>query len=572
MKHSIFLLVFVLLLLSVCESKAQVTGRVIDADRQALQHVHVVVSPTGWGTQTDADGRFRIYARPGNVLHFSHVAMEPDYVRVQTRSDEIYIKMQPAEIELAGVEIRAKKKKAHKSQRELLAEYPENKSLIKTSWGILDKDLSSTHFRIIDGEDLVPAGSDFLYSLQVYVPNMQIIRGIGGDSVYLGITSGQPAIFDVDGFIYFSVPLHVNAVDIYRVAILERNAAFMRYGPQGAGGVIVINTKAQTEIDDRGVIRTYDNRAMTDSLKRAASFLDPYQSAEPGYIEKLRAVKTRKKAWSVYEEHKEEYLQDPYYFLDVYDLFLSRWGNSKTSTLLFEDVREHLPEDVSVLRALAYLQQHYNKNSAASDQYIQILLTQSWEAQALRDAANAYAEAGDIEKAWLYYTQYIGIQNQLPESFFDALGEDFLITTEMLGILDRHDAPFLDPYEMEDILVEDMRTRLVFEWNQGDAEFELQFVSPQKFFDTWDHNASGDDSQAAEVAKGYCSKQFFLAKENVGLWEVNIDYKGNPSGMPTYLKVSIYHNFGLTDQSLEVKVFKLTEDQEKGQLLTIQQG
>jgi len=186
--------------------------------------------------------------------------------------------------------------------------------------------------------------------------------------------------------------------------------------------------------------------------------------------------------------------------------------------------------------------------------------------------ANAFVEAGDIKKAWMYYTQYIDIVDQLPNASFDAYGEDMLITTEMMDILDRLKEPFLDNNSIESTLDDDMRTRLVFEWNNQEAGFELQFVTPEGFYDTWEHKPARDNLQNPEAAKRYCSKQFFLGKENLGLWQVNIDYKGNLSKLPTYLKVSIYRNFGLASQHLEVKVYKLSENHEKVQLFTLQQS
>jgi len=196
---------------------------------------------------------------------------------------------------------------------------------------------------------------------------------------------------------------------------------------------------------------------------------------------------------------------------------------------------------------------------------------QSWEGQALRDVANAYIEAGDIMKAWMYYTQCMDVLDQLPDKQSDAHEEGLLITTEMMGILDLNEDSFLDNYNMENILDDDMRTRLVFEWNNQEAEFELQFVTPEGFYDTWENKAGGDALQDQEAAKGYFIKQFFLGKENLGLWQVNIDYKGTSSELPTYLKVSIYRNFGLADQQLEVRVYKLSGIQ-RVQLLTFQQN
>jgi len=573
----IFLLIAIYQLFTL-ESMGQVTGTVRDADQQPLPHVHIINKRAELGTQTDGHGRYSISADSGDTLQFTFVGMQTVELGVEISPSVINISMQELEVELEEVEIKAEYIGAHKTQKELLAEYPENKKLIKTSLGILDRDLSSTAFRIIDGDDMVPGGRDFLFSLQVHVPQMKVIRDCAKcpqcDCVYLRNFTGLPttALFDVDGIVSSSTPTYLTASDIDRIAILERNAAFIRYGPQGAAGVIVINTRARTELDDMGVIRSYDNRALADSLKRSVSYLEPYRPLVPSYIKEMKAAKTKKKAWSIYESQKESYISDPYYFLEVYDYFLARWGNSKESRELFQDVRNHLPDNVPELKVLAYLQQKYGNFEGASDLYIQILMMQSWDAQALRDVANAFVEAEDIKKAWMYYTQYIDIQNQLTDARFDAYGADLLITTEMMDILDRNKEPFLDRHNLDSILDDNMRTRLVFEWNNQDTEFELQFVTPEGYYDTWEYQPGRGAIQDPEMAKGYCSKQFFLGKENLGLWQVNIDYKGNSSELPSYLKVSVYRNYGLADQNLEVRVYKLSEENEKVQLLTLEQN
>ena len=575
--ETLFLLVIAISQLFTLESLGQVRGTVWDADQQPLPHVHVINKRAKLGTQTDGHGNYSISAESGDTLQYTFVGMQTVEEGVERSPSVIDVSMQELEVELEEVEVKAEYTGAHKTQKELLAEFPENKKLIKTSLGILDRDLSSTAFRIIDGDDMVPGGTDFLFSLQVHVPQMKVIRDCSKcpqcDCVYLRNYSGSPttALFDVDGIVSSSTPTYLTASDIDRIAILERNAAFIRYGPQGAAGVIVINTKARTELDDMGVIRSYDNRALADSLKRSVSYLDPYRPLVPSYIKELKTVKTKMKAWSIYENQKQGYINDPYFFLDVYEYFLARWGNNNESRDLFKDVRNHLPDKVLELKALAYLQQQYGNSEGASDLYIQILMMQSWDAQALRDVANAFAEAGDIKKAWMYYTQYIDIQNQLPEAQFDAYGEDLLITTEMMGILDRSKEPFLDRQNFHSILDEHMRTRLVFEWNNQETEFELQFVTPEGYYDTWVHQAGQASLQDPEIAKGYSSKQFFLGKENIGLWQVNLDYRSNGSELPTYLKLSVYRNFGLANQNLEVRVYKLSENQDRMQLLTLEQ-
>jgi len=570
--ETLILVVIAICQLSTLESMAQVTGTVRDAGQQLLPNVHVINKGADIGTQTDGFGKYSISASRGDTLLFSHLGMHPVELRVKRSNETIRIEMLADTIALEEVEVKAKswRKTAYKSQKELLAEYPTNKNLIKTSWRILDKDLSSSYFRIIDGDDLSPAGTDFLASLQVHVPKMRIIFDSGEVKVFLGMTSSQAAVFDVDGFIFEQVPSHINANEIDRIAVLGMNAS-AKYGPQGAGGVIVVNTRAQTDIDNMGVDRSEMHRKFLDSLTRVSLF-EAYNPYESPYFEKLKKARTEKKAMAIYESQKEGYRNDPYYFLDVYDYYRSRWGSNNNSDTLFQDVQNHLPDKVPELKALAYLQQKYSNYEAAINLYIQILLNQSWEGQALRDVANAFAEAGNIKKAWMYYTQYIDIQKQLPDSDFDAYGADQLITTEMMGILDVNKDPFLNNQDTENVLDDDVRTRLVFEWNNQEAEFELQFVTPEGFYDTWEQQPSSDTSQDPEIAKGYCSKQFFLGKENVGTWQVNLDYKGNHSELPTYLKVSVYRNYGLDSQQLDVKVYKLSEKHKKVQLLTLQQS
>ncbi len=58
--------------------------------------------------------------------------------------------------------------------------------------------------------------------------------------------------------------------------------------------------------------------------------------------------------------------------------------------------------------------------------------------------------------------------------------------------------------------------------------------------------------------------------EKQAIPHVNIDYKGNQSEVATYLKVSVYHDYGLSDQQIEINVYTLWENQEKAQLFMFQ--
>lgn len=140
----IFLLGFAVTRLFSQESSDQVIGRVSDADLQPLPQVTIIIKATERGTQTDAHGEYTIVANPGEILLFSHIGMQPVEVRVERSPSVINVEMQSMSIELEEVAIEAKRKRGYKTQKELLEEYPRNKNLVKTSGGIIDKDLSFT--------------------------------------------------------------------------------------------------------------------------------------------------------------------------------------------------------------------------------------------------------------------------------------------------------------------------------------------------------------------------------------------------------------------------------------------
>ena len=246
----------------------QVRGTVTTASKP-ISSVSVQVKGTPKGVRTDRKGEYTITVKVSDVLVFSHIGMQTVEYSVKEGDAVLNVDLTPKIEELQEVVV---KKKKPATQKELLAAYPTNKRLIKTTFGIWDKDRASFSMRIIDGEELIPVGTDFLYSLQNLYPQMRVFRScdIGRRCPQVILPNrnpnSPPVIFDVDGFIFEDVPTYLSAIDIDRVAILVGNGALSRYGPQGSGGVIVINTKGKTWMDDMGVKRTYDNTNLIDSI------------------------------------------------------------------------------------------------------------------------------------------------------------------------------------------------------------------------------------------------------------------------------------------------------------------
>ena len=113
-------------------------------------------------------------------------------------------------------------------------------------------------------------------------------------------------------------------------------------------------------------------------------------------------------------------------------------------------------------------------------------------------------------------------------------------------------------------------TRLVFEWNDPETEFDLQFINPKNQHYEWRHNlAESPTVIEREKYYRYSVMEEFLDGSQTGIWKVNVKYLGNKSLMPTYLKAIIYHDYGFVTQRKEIKVFKLALKDVYQELFTV---
>ena len=101
--------------------------------------------------------------------------------------------------------------------------------------------------------------------------------------------------------------------------------------------------------------------------------------------------------------------------------------------------------------------------------------------------------------------------------------------------------------------------RLLFEWSNAEAEFEIQLVNPNNRHYTWNHSLDGNkDFIIDEKLKGYSSKQFYMGSEPYGNWEINIKYFGNKSYENTYFKVTSFSNYGSLLETKKVSVYNFS--------------
>lgn len=509
-----------------------------------IPDANILIKNTELGTNSDIQGQFAIQAAIGEVLVISSVGFGTIELVVDEQMEDLKVVLSPQTTKLREVVVQKKKRKR---QKELLADYQENTNLIKTSFGILDKDRSSASMRFVEGKDLINVGTDFLASLKNHVPSMRVVRPphVPDVEVYLrrmsfsvdtsgSVNSAPKAIFDVDGMIFESTPTYLSAGDIDRLVVLERNAAISRYGPRGVGGVIIVNTKGKNRMDEMGIVRRYDNSEMRDSLYTLFDSKNSYVPENPEYMDVFGRAISHQEAKALLKTHTEAYATQPYFFLDVAQYFRGRWDNQKTANQLLKDVRQNFGQNIPALRSLAYTYETQGQNDLALETYLQILQQDATAPQSYIDLANAYIAHGNREKAAEVYRQFKeNVQNgRIPE------------TGEMDSFFD------LEPPMMSS-------TRIVLTWNNPEINLGIQLINPESQYKTWNNN---------ENQQGLTTKQFFLEEEPKGEWQINLQHF---EGTTAYLGVRVYFDYGLPSQHQKQMLFKLSPSYQGNHLISI---
>ncbi len=538
-----------------------IKGKITDGNLP-LADVAITLEGKEGGAFTNSDGRYEIKAETGDILQFSYAGMKRIRMRVEEVTNYVNLAMVPDYTELEEVTV----EKRLKSQEELSREYATNKNVIRSAFGFLDTDNTQGQVRVVDGStinSIYLCISDFLRNrfAGVYVngqcPDGTVyIRNVGS------LGSPVPVIFDVDGQIFTDTPNWLDINHINRMAIISSYSMGTRYGSQGAGGVIVINT-VNSQFAANGL-----GQEGPKTQPRSLSEAELLANA-PTYLQEWMASASNEEARELYQKYAPQYAASPYFFLDAYRYFYDQRGDRDFADGIIAEHRGKFSGNPVLLKALAYLYQDQRRAEQARDTYKDVFILRPQYGQSYLEMANAYRDAGELTKAAAMFGRYQYL-----------LKEGYLVGSDDFWLMQQHDSDNLFKAYGER-LGTDMRevttdpyvegaTRLVFEWNDSGAEFELQFVNPENRTYTWEHTFARNASRIEdEQMSGYAMEEYVIDPSTPGSWTVNVTYLGNPSLTPTYLKVTAYYNFGLKNQTKEVHTFKLFLKGSNQRLLTL---
>jgi len=539
-----------------------------------LANVNISIKGTSDGIQTDKNGKYEIEARPRDVLVFSYVGMHDVVIIVEDVTSILNITMVPRVEELDEVIVKQQKKKG---QQGLQLNYATNKNIVRTTYGFIDAENAGYAMTSIDGDDLNSGAIDILSALRGKIPGLTVesINSPGGGTELAAFIRGRssalnprPAIFEVDGQIFTSVPTFLSIENIDRIATLPGLGATAKYGNIAAGGVIIINTKGSFVMREKGTNKPYDQAKLRNNKFNQKTALRKLKPVVPNYILEIERTTSIDEALNVYENQKRLYSNSPYFFLDVAKSIKNKYKNQEKADLILFEMKALYAKNAEALKALAYVFEADKRHSDALILYKEIFRLRPRYAQSYRDLANMYVLNKEYKKALGLHARY----HQLRKMDSIALtfdGIDAILELESTNLLARKGEEL--KIETADVSDSDIGgTRVLFEWNNTEAEFELQFVNPDNHYFNWSHTVENESERIFdEKIKGYSCEHFLIDKSLLGKWKINIKYFGNKAYSPTYMKGTVYYDYGTSMERSEVKVFALSEKNVNFELLTL---
>jgi tetratricopeptide (TPR) repeat protein len=537
----------------------RIAGNVRD-DLGPLIGVNVIIQGANRGTTTDDSGDYTLEAKTGDVVLFSYLGKKAVLINVIDNTT-INVVMNESNEGLEEVLVTTKK---------------EEEDFINTAYGKKNKKAIGYDIQTLDQDQLSKTATNINQSIQGKLTGMghttntdlskftvRSLQTILGDVYGLIVIDGVPQAkaSSSSGTTIGGSPANfswLNPNDIADITLLKSMAATNKYGTLGVNGVLEITTingmnkrKGDPKDPVIGTTATYtEDTKMIDNLP-----------ATP-YIKALQAAKTLDDAYAIYLEQRDRYYSRFEFFIDVYDYFKG-WNNYTISNRILESAIDLNYDDIAILKAVGYKYQEHNEHEKALRVFRYIAKIAPKKSQSHRDVALAYHFAGNHKAAYKIYDEIIRNRNASGANFIGLMPT---IEAEYKNIISKYRSILEVSNTPPAYLVKSpLDYRIVFEWNDLAAEFDMQIVNPQKRFFTISHTKSNDPQRMRqEKAQGYGLEENFLTRDDKGEWLFNIDYKGTKKDSgPIYIKMTLFENYGKPNETKKINVFRFIDRGDK---------
>ena len=529
---------------------------IITYEGAPLSNVNILIKNSEKGTSTNNKGVYKIRAKEGDILQFTHINMKAIEVLIEDITTILNISMKAANNELDEVIISSKKKNKQTGL------YPKKPKKISSGGFTIDTRRTGYSVRYISGEELNLSGISIGRALQGKIASYKlVVDDFGNEYAKLRDTGTlltvKYAIWVVDGQVYnFAPPIPLE--NIKEVAVLRSLAGVNRFGSEAIGGAIIINTTVGNFDPVKDVYSEENPYTNKEYYNEDAVAYNLLSSAKSDYIIELESISNSNKAFKKYKELLSEHQDKSGFYLNVANSFKFKYNDFENYKRVLLDSEEYSKLNPEELKIIAYQYQQEGFYENALSVYKKIIKLRPKHIQSYRDLINVYIELKQYKKALNTYNYFFNKGFTIEENGIgEIMAREAEALTSKISKTNLPDEKTLD-------------TRIVFEWSSSEAEFTLEFINPQKQVYKIEHTLSDNSSLILdEKLKGYTSREFVIDGDIGGEWLVNLTYYGNKKYAPTYLKTTVFNNWGRSNEIKKTTVYKMTLKDQKTQLFKI---
>ena len=542
------------------ESDNFIFGKVFSV-KGPIQGASIKVKNSLIEAKSDFEGFFKIKADVNDVIVINFLGMTEKQMLIENLDDKYILLKTDAQI-LDQVTITG--------TTELSDE-------VDTGYGKRKKKSIGFSTSTITSDDISPGAVSIVDAIRGKFTNVQVAYNQDGAAtgnktqIYvrggsLSINNSAAAIFDIEGLIYNEVPDFIDPQQIESITLLRSLAATNRYGSQGRGGVFLVkmkslSRKAQRLLDNLKV-KGNDYKEQTPSI-----ILD---SLKPYYINDYSSTKSLDEAKNQFLRLSNEiYKLSVTFYIESFNYFKNIDRDFAVSIL--KSIAKKAKDNPKALKTIAYHLEKIGDFQNAKTIYQRLLLIRPLDEQSYRDLVLIYKENQDYE---------------LAASLYNLMLNNKIKNVNMLGLQETvvNEAAHLywtkfDKLSQTDFPLKTLKTyipkndwrkfgfdyRIIFDWNDPAVEFNVQFVDPKNKYYNWSHTILDDrDLLEDELNYGYNTEEFIIEKSDRGKWIINIEnYSIQDDSNPTYIKYTVYKNYGRPNEIKKVEVINLDKLSQK---------
>ena len=546
-----FILVGLFLSTSVllAQQKTVVTGVVKSADGP-IQGATVTVKNTFNEVVTNQKGEFSIkVTQDDTVLEVSSFAMEYKELIIQ-RDTPMKIKLDYDGQLLDEVLIKGKKKSKDEFVETAYGRKNTKSLGYSTGQEITEEDIRDTDITVFDILRKMPGVE--IFGMPGFNQSILFTRN-------RTITSQAPRVVLDGALLDQSILNSLSPSEISSIKLLKGLTATLRYGQLGSGGIIFIVTK----------LGKGNNVSTKEKIKSLQVKGNEYVETVPSLatvnnksttLSALEKATTLAQAKAIFKKQEKTNNTIPFY-IESSEYFL-KWDKEYSFEIL-STIASLAPNNIKALKAYAFILEGRGAYKKVVNIYNRILALRPDSSQSYRDLALAYEAAGDYELALTLLYQIV--YNTIPN--VDCSGIQELAYNELRHLLAFHKNKVSFKKLPNELLSLNFKKdiRIVFEWTQPDVDFDVQFVSPERKFFNWTHTRFESKSLLQEeVSQGYAIKEHIIDDAQTGPWIVNMEFLSTERPKnPTYLKYTVFQDYGLPTQTKNTKIIAMKDLQNK---------